>query len=266
MTYGNRITAGLILALILAAVGGAQTKPSGPATQNANARPEPSPKSPAWESPARLGHGIGGGKAGTLRIDSQGIEFVPSTGATRRWTLIQIKDLDLQSHRVVLVGYDNRGWGRPGTQRFDWELQNEITPAIASSLTEEMRRPVRNRLPDPDGPAIVVIAVRRSELFDGSNGSLRIRQQGIDYVTAQADQNRSWRWVDLKTLSNPDPYHLLVFGYRDSYSFELKETLPRELFNHLSDEIWTHNESETRGSRMTWPPGALTNGVRRDDE
>jgi hypothetical protein len=201
-----------------------------------------------------------------LRIDSQGIEFVPSKGTNRRWTLIEIKDLDLQRHRVVLTGYENRRWGRPGTQRFDWELQKEIPPAIASSLTEGLRRPVRNRVPDPDGPAIVVIAVRRSELFDGSNGFLRIRQQGIDYVTAEAGQCRSWRWIDLKTLSNPDPYYLLVFGYRDTYSFELKETLSRELFNHLSDEIWTHNESETRGSGMTLPSGAPTNGVRRDDE
>jgi hypothetical protein len=210
-------------------------------------------------------HGLIGGTRGTLRADSRGVEFVPWKGTSRRWNFNQIKDLDLQKHRVVLMGYDNREWRLPGTQRFDLELTNEITPAVAASLTERMGRPVRNRVPDPDAPATAVIAVRRSEHFGGSNGLLRIRQLGIDYVTAEPGQSRSWRWVDLQTLSNPDPYDLLVFGYRDSYAFDLKETLSREVFNHVSDEIWPHNENEINGSRVTLPPHPPTNGGRKDE-
>jgi hypothetical protein len=253
------------LGLILASAGRAQTTPPGPARQSVDARSQNPPQPSAWESPARLRHGVIGGTAGTLRADSKGVEFVPMKGASKRWTFTEIKDLDLQRHRVVLIGYDNREWHLPGTQRFDLELKKEITPAVAASLTEEMARPVRNRVPDPDAPSITVIAVRRSDHFGGSNGFLRIRQQGIDYVTAEPGQSRSWRWLDLQTLSNPDPYHFFVFGYRDNYSFDLKETLSREQFNHLSDEIWTHNESEMKGSPVPFPPSATTDGGRKDE-
>jgi hypothetical protein len=266
MTDLNRTIAGLVLALILASLGGAQTMPPGPAEQSADARPQNAPQSFVWESPARLRHGIIGGTPGTLRADSRGIEFVPLKGASTRWTFTEIKDLELQKRRVVLIGYDDRKWHLPGTQRFDLELKNEITPAVAASLTAEMARPVRNMLPDPDAPANAGIAVRRSGHFGGSNGFLRIRRQGIDYVTAQPGQSRSWRWVDLQTLSNPDPYHLFVFGYRDTYTFDLKETLSRELFNHLSDEIWIHNESEMRGSTANHLPGTPTKVGRREDD
>lgn len=266
MTDVNRIITGLVFALIMASPGGGQTTPPGPAGQSTDGRPQNAPQPFAWESPARLHHGLVGGTAGTLRVDSRGVEFVPLKGASKRWPFTEIKDLELQKHRVVLIGYDNRGWHLPGTQRFHLELTNEITPAVAASLTAEMGRPVRNMLPDPDAQANTLIAVRRADHFGGSNGLLRIRREGIDYVTAQPGQSRSWRWMDLQTLSNPDPYHLFVFGYRDTYAFDLKETLSRELFNRVSDEIWRHNESETMGSPVTHLPGAPTKVGRREDD
>jgi hypothetical protein len=266
MTDVNRTITGLLLALIVASFGGAQTTPPGPATQSAKDQSQTSPPPFALESPARLRHGLFGGTSGTLRADSRGVEFVPSKGASKRWAVTEIKSLDLQTHRLVLVGYENRGWHVAGTQKFEWELTNAITPASAASLTESMGRPVRNRLPDPEAPMTTVVAVRRSGHFGGSNGVLRIRKQGIDYVTAQRGESRSWRWLDLQTLSNPDPYHLFVFGYRDTYAFELKETLSREVLNHASDEIWAHNENAMRTSRGTSPLYPSTNGERKEDE
>jgi hypothetical protein len=266
MTYENQVLARVILVLLLASAGRAQATPLGSTRQSADAQSENSPQPPAWESPARLRHGMIGGTPGTLHVDSRGVEFVPSKGASMRWTSTEIKDLDLERHRIVLIGYDNRGWHLPGTRRFDLEIKQEITPAVAASLTEKMGRPVQNTIPDPHAPAITEIAVRRSEHFGGSNGLLRIRQQGIDYITAQPGQSRSWRWLDLQTLSNPDPYHLFVFGYRDSYAFDLKESLSREVFNHLSDEIWSHSESDMTGGRVILPSGRQqASGWRKDE-
>lgn len=265
MTNEKQIFTGSILALILMSACGAQTALPGPEQQSANTPSRNTPE-PAWEYPARLRHGMIGSRAGTLRADSQGIEFVPVAGASTRWAFTEIKDLDLQKDRMVVVGYENRKWDIPGTRRFELEFEREITPAIAASLTEKIDRPVRNRVPDPDAPAITVIAVRRSGNFGGSNGLLRIRLQGIDYVTAQPGQSRSWRWLDLQTLSNPDPFHLFVFGYRDSFAFDLKEPLSRKVFNHLSDEIWTHNESDMRGGPSALAPSKPTSSGRRGDE
>jgi hypothetical protein len=255
MTYENQTLARVLLVLLLTSAGRTQTTPLGSARQSAEAQSQTSPHPPAWESPARLRHGLMGGTSGTLRADSLGVEFVPLKGASMRWPFTEIKDLDLERHRIILIGYDNRGLHLPGTRRFDLEIKGELPPTVAASLADEIGKPARNRIPDPQAPAITVIAARRSKGFRGNNGLLRIRQLGIDYVTAQPGQSRSWSWRDLQTLSRPDPYHLLVFGYRDSYAFDLKGTLSREVFNQLSDEIWSHNESDVRGSSSTLPPG-----------
>jgi hypothetical protein len=207
-----------------------------------------------------------GRTSGTLRADARGVEFVPGKGASRRWTAGEIKSLDLEAHRLILVGYDNRGWHLAGTQEFEWEVTKDITPAVAASLTADIGRPVRNRLPDREAPMTTVVAVRRSGHFGGSNGVLRIRKQGMDYVTAQPGESRSWRWLDLQTLSNPDPYHLFVFGYRDTYAFELKAPLSREMLNHASDEIWAHNENALRTGRGGLPLYPSTSGERKEDE
>jgi len=79
-------------------------------------------------------------------------------------------------------------------------------------------------------------------------------------VTTARDA-RSWRWADLETLSNPDPYHLLVFGYRDAYAFDLKEPLSQALFNRLTDEIDAHNAAESgRGPDAQAPYGSGSHG------
>ncbi len=72
------------------------------------------------------------------------------------------------------------------------------------------------------------------------------RDEGIDYLTSQPDDSRSWRWDDIRTLSNPDAYHLILFGYRDTYSFDLKQPLTQELFDRLSDQVYTHNVNDSR--------------------
>ena len=266
MNYIKKPLTGLVIGLALACAGAAQMASPEPARQSGADRPQASAQNFAWESPARLRHGMFGHTSGTLRADARGIEFVPEKGASKRWTVTEIKSLDLQTHRLILVGYDNRGWHRAGTLQFEWELTKDITTALAASLTGDLGRPSRNRLPDPEAPMTIVVAVRRSGHFGGSNGVLRIREQGIDYVTAQPGESRSWRWVDLQTLSNPDPYHLFVFGYRDTYAFELKAVLSREVLNHASDEIWAHNENAMRSGRGASPLYPSTNGERKDYE
>ncbi len=253
--------AGVILTWVLASAGGLQAQRPTLGDQLSDAPSTRLPRPDAWESQAKLRHSALGSTPGTLRIDSQGIEFVPNKGASIHWSLIEIQSLDLQKHRVILVGYDNRKWPLPGTRRFDLQVKNEIPAAVAASLTARIVRPVLNGIPDPNAPAETVIAVRRSKHYGGSNGLLRISQDGIDYVTAQPGQSRSWRWRDLQTLSNPDPYHLLVFGYRDSYAFDLKDALTRQVFNHLCDEIWTHNDGEVIDGVMSSRPTSSARSI-----
>ncbi len=67
-------------------------------------------------------------------------------------------------------------------------------------------------------------------------------------MTKSAQDSRSWRWADIQTMTNQDPYHLILFGYRETYSFDLKEPLPPGLYDRVTDEVYGHNVRDLRGS------------------
>src|SRR6266536_1727728 len=77
------------------------------------------------------------------------------------------------------------------------------------------------------------------------NRKMRFHEGGLDYVSSASGDSRSWRWADLQTLSAPDPYHLLVFGYRDTYTFDLKKILLQPLYYRLVDALDRHNAADS---------------------
>jgi hypothetical protein len=184
-----------------------------------------------------------GSQAGMLRIDAEGIQFQPVKGKEYRWPYIEIKTFDLSSKKLILQGYQNKSLHRPGEESFHFKLTDPVPTTVAAELARRVARPVRNGDPEPKLESFASIPAHHHRNFGGSNGTLRFSEGGIDYVTAEGDA-RSWRWTDLNTLSNPDPYRLFVFGYRDTYTFDLKEPLSQALFNRLTDEINSHNVAE----------------------
>ena len=198
-----------------------------------------------WQSPAKL-HRIVGSEKGDVRISDDGVEFQPRKGHALKWRFLDIQTFTLSSHSLVIKTYRDREKHLPGMQRYKLKLYQPVPPEVASELALEVRRPSQNEVPDATALCIVAIPAHHRTLTGGTNGVLRFRDGGIDYVTSAAGDSRSWRWADLETASETDPYHLFVFGYRDTYTFDLKAMLPRSLFNHVSDEIWAHSESEMR--------------------
>ncbi len=192
-----------------------------------------------WQTPARMRKSIGS-RTGTLKIDSEGIEFQPVKGKEYPWPYIEIKTFDLRSKTLILQGYQNKSLHRSGEKSIRFELTDTLPPPVAAELAKRVAKPTRNGDPDPKLESFASIPVHHHRNFGGSNGTLRFSEGGIDYVTTAGDA-RSWRWADIETLSNPDPYRLLVFGYRDTYAFDLKKPLLQALFNRLTDEINSHN-------------------------
>lgn len=197
-----------------------------------------------WESPAhiRRAHLISSDH-GNLSIDQDGVEFRAGNGRKRQWAFAEIRTAFIARHRLVLGTYINRSLHRPGQREFRFDLTQALPPSVAASIAEAIARPSQNADPDPSAPAIAVVPVRHRGFSSGTNGVLRFRKGGIDYVTTTRGDSRSWRWADLQTLSDPDPYHLFVFGYRDTYTFDLKAPASRKLLDWASDQMFRQNES-----------------------
>jgi hypothetical protein len=170
----------------------------------------------SWESPARLHEAIGR-KTGDLKISGEGIEFRSHKGRTEKWAFVEVQTFLLLPRALTIDTYQNRTHHLPGMQRFRFDLEKTVPPAIAAELSRQIQRPSKNGVPDPASQDIVILAHHRT-LAGGTNGTLHLSDNGIDYVTGVRGDSRRWRWDDLETLSAPDPFHLLVFGYRDTYT------------------------------------------------
>jgi hypothetical protein len=209
----------------------------------------------SWGSPAKLHQAIGSEK-GDLTIGGDGIEFRSRKGRTVKWSFVEVQTFFLSPHTLAIETYENRKHRLPGMQRFRFDLDQAVPPQLAAELARKVQRPSQNAVPDPVSQGIVIPAHHRT-LTGGTNGTLRFSYGEIDYVTDTPGDSRSWRWADLQTLSDPDPYHLLVFGYRDTYTFDLKEPLPQSLFYRLVDAVDAHNTGEPEtGSDVLSPSSA----------
>lgn len=196
----------------------------------------------SWTSSAKLHHVIGQEK-GDLKLTGEGIEFRSLKGRTVSWDYVEVQTFSLSPQTLVLETYQNSKHHLPGMQRFRFDLDRAVSPRIAAELARIIQRPSQNEVPDPGAQGVVILAHHRTPI-GGTNGSLRFSDGGIDYVTDVRGGSRSWCWTDLQTLSNPDPFHLLVFGYRDTFTFDLKAPLSQALFYRLVDAIDVHNASE----------------------
>jgi hypothetical protein len=192
----------------------------------------------AFESPAKLHRLPRKPIIGTLVIDEAGIEF-HSPKASHRWSYEEVKTFDLTgSAELTVTDYENRHWHEPGEQRFRFTLTKPIPPSLAGMLAARVGRPVTNGDPEPNPPSIAEIPAHRRDRFGGSNGRLRFREDGIDYLTANARDGRAWRWSDIQTIASSDPWTFRVAGYREIVEFDLKKPLAPDLFNRVWDRLY----------------------------
>ncbi len=174
---------------------------------------------------------------GSLTISTTGVDFRPANGEPIHWALDDIRSVDLPNPRKLsLITYRNRHWHLPGDRPFDFKLKKAIPSEVAAEFIHSVGKPAINGIPLSRGSRFATIGARRRTRTGGSNGVLRFRDGGIDYVAAKGNDSRSWRWADIRTVAHPEPYRLRIAGYLETFDFELKQPLPDDLF----DRVWDH--------------------------
>ncbi len=193
-----------------------------------------------WQTPARWRHGLLRKTSGTLVINDSGVAFRSARAAPLDWRFEEIQTFDLSPHSLVLTGYQNRRWHFHGERQFRFDLETAMPPAVAAALARRVGKPSENGIPGRAASVVATIPARHRTLGGGTNGILRFRQTGIDYVTRSGQGARSWRWADVETLARPNPYRFTVGAYRETFSFELKRPMSRELFDWLWNHVYGH--------------------------
>jgi hypothetical protein len=202
-----------------------------------------------WQSPARLHHGLES-SPGNLTLSRDGLVFRPIKGSALQWPFLEIQTFDLLSpRRLVITGYENRSWHEHGERKYRFDLIVAMSPDIAAELARRVAKPVRNAEPNPTAASFATIPARHRTHAGGTNGNLYLGPEGIDYLTTNGQGGRSWRWSDIQTLAKPDPFQLRVNSYRETFTFELKQPMSRELFDRLWDEIYAH---DLNGGALSW--------------
>jgi hypothetical protein len=243
MMDSRKVSVGLILFLLPAVSSRAAAAPAGPAHLSAIPLETPSRQGPVAKSStfaARWRHGLKK-TSGMLTFTDSGVEFRPAHGTPLRWSFVEIQTFSFSPHRLVLTGYENRKWHLHGERSFRFDLESPVPPAVAAELARRVGKPVENGAPDAHAPAFATLPARRRTRGGGTNGVLRFRDSGIDYVTQSDRGARSWRWTDIETLANPDPYHFRVGAYRETFEFELKQPMSKELFDRLWNDLYARD-------------------------
>jgi hypothetical protein len=204
-------------------------------------RTSDSPDVFTWQSRAKLHRGLKAA-TGTLILNDRGIEFRSvDMRASHVWPYIEVKTFTITSNRLLIIDYEDNGHHLPGGRRFRFEINTLVPASIAAELAQRVVKPAENGNPDPRSPADLTIPARHGTRFGSTNGTLRFLDEGIDYLTSGGRDSRSWRWADIQTLANPTPYQLRVGGYLETYEFDLKQPMSRELFERLWDHVYAQD-------------------------
>ena len=192
-----------------------------------------------WQTSAKWHRALKKAEAGTLMLDAEGVEF-RSPKFRRRWKYIDVHTFNLSSRELTLLTYENRHWHEPGERPFRFTLTEPMPFEIAAQFTERVGRPVRNGEPIASAAVIQEIPAHHRVWTGGSNGMLRLKEDGIDYVTETENtrDSHSWRWSDIQTLASPNPYEFRVTAFREIAEFDLKQPLARAVFEKLWDRLY----------------------------
>lgn len=156
------------------------------------------------------------------------------------WAYIDIQKLDVASPtRLVLKTFESQSWKKLEKDKvFDFSLiEGKVTPEQQDFLGAKLSRPMVARLVEKADNSILLPARHRHAL-GGCEGQLSVEQDRLIYLTDQASDNRVWKLRDIETLGSPDPYHLRVTTYNETFTFDLKSPLDSKIYDSLWKKIY----------------------------
>lgn len=191
-----------------------------------------------WQTSAKWHRAVKKAESGLLMLNAEGVEF-RSPKFSRHWKYVDIHTFDLSHHELNLLTYENRHWHEPAERPFRFTLTETMPSGTTAQFIDRVGKPVRNGMPNTTVVPIQKIPAHRRAWSGGSNGLLRLNEDGIDYITENERDSRSRHWADIQPLANPYPYEFRVTAFTEIVEFDLKRPLARDVFEKLWDRAYT---------------------------
>ena len=180
---------------------------------------------------------------GDLHVDAQGITFRSKDGKTN----VAIKMQDLRAASVVdsralrFETYEVEKWKPIERREYTFRASPDAPlDALAQFLAAKVHRPVVGHY--WQGARFEVPAYHR-RAFGGTNGTLRIGEESIQYLSDKPADARTWLYRDIETIGRPDPFRFRVTTNRETYVVELKDELPEGAYESAWSKVYNLERS-----------------------
>jgi len=178
---------------------------------------------------------------GKLIASDREIRYEATNGKhSRTWAYIDIQKLDVVSPtRLALKTFESQSWKQLEKDRaFDFSLlEGKITPDQQEFLRTKLGRPMVARLVEK-ATSSTLLLVRHRHRLGGCEGQLSVEEERLIYLTDHASDNRLWKLREIETIGSPDPYHLRVTTYNETFTFDLKSLLDSKIYDFLWKKIY----------------------------
>ena len=185
-------------------------------------------------------------ESGHLTIDDEGIIYRSENGKTTlRFAYADIRKANLsRPHVIRLQTYDRSKRKLTRNRSYEFRLKEKVTDSrLARFLIQRLARPLVGFY-ELAGESSGEIPVYHRHRLGGCHGVLRIVEEGIQFVSEQSVDSRSWLYQDLETLGSSSPFNLRVRSFVETYMFDLKDRVPEETYRLIWQRI--HNRQPRR--------------------
>ena len=185
-----------------------------------------------------------GGCQGQLIVGETDVRYeTDQRDDARIWVYSQIKEVKRQSStRLTLYTYEDQTLQLGRDRPFDFDfLDGSITDELFNFIVTRLTRRAEPGAAEPPGGRYE-LAAKHTHTFGGCQGTLKITDTHIEYVTKHSRDHRLWKYLDIKRLDQPSTYRLDIYTYEDQtmqlgrdkvFHFELKEPLEPPVLDYI---------------------------------
>ncbi|MBI4462253.1 MAG: hypothetical protein HY653_05045 [Acidobacteria bacterium] len=190
-----------------------------------------------------------GSCAGKLVISEQDIRYqTDSRSDARIWLYPQIKRVERKGLRNLIIHtYEDQSWqfGRDKPFEFHFldgvvsnEVFNFVVVRVGRPAQAEATASLRTRYE---------LAAKHLHTFGGCEGTLKITDTHIEYVSMRQKDSRLWKYLDIKQVRSSSAFDLTIASYEDQvlqfgrdkdFNFQLKEPLQPQVLEFIRSQMY----------------------------